>query len=258
MKKVILFLLFGYLLQSCSISFTTSTLRVPEKQMLNLSPDVQLSLTGAVYMNFFGFMKSDFIPASTQIIAKDKVIYIDPVIVSDPQKADYIFITHAHADHFWKPEIEKLSTSKTLIIAPKSVTKKISEYKTCTTHLGEVAQLADLTYEVIPAYNLKHKKLQMTIHKNTDDFAGYVLSIDSVRIYHAGDTDFIPELKDLKKITVALLPIGIGKTAMNPVDAAEATNTIHPKIVVPIHYEPNKNQELEFSNLVDQSIQVKY
>lgn len=256
MKTVYLVLILGFTLQSCSISFTASSQRMPEKKVLQINPDVQLSLTGAVYMNFFGLKKSDYIPASTQIITKNKVLYIDPILVNDTQKADYILITHNHADHFWEPEIKRLLKPETIIIAPESITKKLTNNKTRTIHLGDIIEFDDLKCEVFPAYNLKEKKAQMTIHQKSDEFAGYFITLDTIRIYHAGDTDFIPEMKNLRHIDVALLPIGGGITSMSPVDAAAAANEIKPDFVVPIHYEPGKNHEMEFSKLVDKNIIV--
>lgn len=250
-------IILALVVQSCSIKFVSSSKRLPKNQVLTINSNIQLSLTGAVYMNFFGLMKADFIPASTQIIIKKKVVYIDPLNVADTLKADYIFITHAHADHFWPTDIENLSKPTTILVAPRSVLKKIKTVNCVESHLTEKYFFDEFICEVVPAYNLKHKKTNLTIHKHSNEFNGYVLTIDSIRIYHAGDTDFIPEMNKLHQLDIALLPIGTGKTAMTPSTAAAAANQIKPDIVVPIHYEPGKGHEIEFSKWVDKQIKVE-
>lgn len=239
------------------ITYTASKTAVSEKKVLQLSPTMQLSLTKAVRMKVAGIQIANFVPATTQIIANDLVIYIDPVVTSDTLKADYIFITHAHADHFWKPEIKKLVKPATLIVAPEVITKELSKYKTKTTQTNMFIDFGRFNCQVVPAYNLKEKKHQMIMHQPNNNFAGYVLSFDSISIYHAGDTDFIPEIRQLTNIDVAIVPIGVGKTAMTPSEAASACNVIHPKYVVPIHYVPGKNAELEFQNLLNKDIVCK-
>jgi len=92
----------------------------------------------------------------------------------------------------------------------------------------------------------------MPLHKKGDLFLGYMITIDSLTFYFAGDTDFIPEMKKMKNITYAFLPIGEGKTAMNPLSAAAAATVIKPRFVIPFHYETEKNSEYKFWNAMDQ------
>ena len=111
--------------------------------------------------------------------------------------------------------------------------------------------LADIKCEIVPAYNR-----WLHFHPRLFKFVGYILTINGIRLYHAGDTDFIPEMKGFKNITVALVPICVGLLAMNPEQAAAAINTIKPLIAVPMHYEIGKNNAEKFKQLVDIGIKV--
>lgn len=97
----------------------------------------------------------------------------------------------------------------------------------------------------------------MSAHKKGNNNVGYVITLGNKRIYLAGDTDLIPEMKELHDINLAFLPIGEGKTAMDPQSAAEAANIIRPGIVIPTHYETGENKPADFSKLVDTSIIIK-
>lgn len=246
-------------LSSCSIiSMSRSELRETNPEKTVLSADCKVSSTGAIYMNFAGVAKGDFLPASTKIEFRDKLIYIDPVVIDDTAKADIIFITHAHTDHFHKPDIDKIVSEKTLIIGPKPVTKKLKGYNIKTITPGDTFGLEEVKCKVVEAYNLKKSPFSITPHKKSNKFTGYILSLDSIRIYHGGDTDFIPEMSNFTGITVAIVPIGTGNTAMNPEDAAKAINLIQPQIAIPIHYDLGEGNEETFKKLVTENIQVSF
>jgi len=256
MKRAsLIILIVGMMFQSC-IKIVQSSYRIPNPKCIEAG-NCKISSTGAVYLNLFGLIKTDFVTAGIKIEFDSLLIYIDPLVVDDTTKADYIFITHNHLDHFSKTDIKKLTKPETIFVGPGTISKNISKnfrnniLKTVVT--GDNIDFGKIKCEVVYSYNLKSK-----MHKKGNDNVGYIISCDSTRIYIAGDTDFIPEMKDLKNITVAIIPIGTGKTAMNPVDAAKAANLIHPKIVIPIHYELGKNREKEFSNLVDKDIDVQF
>jgi len=203
-------------------------------------------------MNYFGMIKADFMPSSVKIACKDIVIYCDPLVVEDTSKADYIFITHNHLDHFSKTDINQLIKPQTVLIAPENITNKYKHIVHHTAKIGAETELEKIRFEVIASYNLKSK-----MHTKCDNFVGYVITCDNTRIYIAGDTDFIPEMKDLKNISVAIVPIGEGKTAMDPESASEAVNLINPKIAIPVHYYLNKNRERSFLEKVNKSIEVR-
>ncbi len=252
MKKIIIFSLFLTLFLQACISIKKSDLRKPERKIIQID-DCKISSTGAVYMKILGFMKADFMPASVKIQTDSLLLYIDPIIVEDTIVADYIFITHNHLDHFSKNDINKISDKNTLIVAPKTVTKKLKNKKTKTVSIGDKYIFKKFNVEVVESYNINS-----SLHKKGNKFVGYVITYNATRIYIAGDTDFIPEMEELKNITVAIIPIGEQKTAMNPQTASKAANIIKPDIVIPIHYELELNREKDFCKLVDKNIEVKF
>lgn len=236
---------------SC-ISINKSTYRESEPNVFQID-NCEISSSGAVYMNIFNYIKTDFVPASVKIVCADLVIYCDPLIVEDTAKADFIFVTHDHPDHFSKKDIDKLIKPETVLIAPESIARKYGHIENHSAIIATQTDLGKIKFEVVESYNINSK-----IHKKGSNFVGYVIVCDTTRIYFAGDTDLIPEMKELRDITVAIVPIGEGKTAMNPEDAAEAVNMINPAIAIPVHYELNKNRENRFLENVNDMIEVRF
>lgn len=156
--------------------------------------------------------------------------YIDPYVMppGEPKKADAIFVTHRHYDHCNDGNIRKLSIlGTTAVVAPEgctSMNRKMAE--------GETLTIAGIRTTAVPAYNMDKR-----FHPRGLGI-GYVLAFpDGTKVYHAGDTDFIPEMAGLatEKIDVALLPIG-GTYTMDRGEAEQAAVAIKPKIVVPMHF----------------------
>lgn len=159
-----------------------------------------------------------------------KIIYIDPWEIKEPQKADIILITHSHYDHCSCEDIEKIADSNTLIIAPPDCKNSLSTLRNIKTIApGEKIEIEDLTVEAIAAYNINKQ-----FHPKNNNWVGYILTLEGVRIYHAGDSDFIPEMKGLN-IDIALLPIG-GTYTMNAEEAARAVKEMQVKQVIPMHF----------------------
>ena len=248
---VILVIVVLFLLGCIKITITRSDKRNLIPQSIQLPDNINLTSLGAVNIN-----NVDFFPSGLKIEIQGKVIYIDPLVIEDTKPADYIFITHAHPDHLSLSDIEKIVKEETLIICPKKATKKLSGYKIKEVKPGDVLNLGDIKCEAVAAYNIKPKFLWIKAHPKSAMNVGYILTINGVRIYHAGDTDFVPEMKGIKDITVAMIPIGGDKLTMNPEQAATAINMIKPETVVPMHYELGKDQVEIFKKLVDKSIQV--
>ncbi|MBN1950786.1 MAG: MBL fold metallo-hydrolase [Bacteroidales bacterium] len=251
MKKAIFSLFILVSLSSC-ISLKESRLALPEPKPIEAG-SCEISSPGAIYMNFFGLIRSDFLPAAIKIKTDSLLIYSDPQLFGPDRPADYIFITHNHYDHFSKKEIARLSDGKTRIIAPVTVTKKLKKSRCITAHVGDELEFGGLTVEVVESYNTLS-----SLHKKGNNYLGYVLTLGGIRVYIAGDTDFIPEMKELKNIDVAILPIGEGKTAMNPESASRAAQTIQPQLVIPIHYEVGEGREKTFSDILDPEIPLKF
>ncbi|MBI5148577.1 MBL fold metallo-hydrolase [Candidatus Pacearchaeota archaeon] len=174
-------------------------------------------------------------------IKNKKVIYIDPFqISSTAEKADVILITHSHYDHCSVPDINKIVKEGTVIVCTvdcqSSITKVEKKINMQVLEAGDKIKVQEMTIQAIPAYNPKKP-----FHTKEEGWVGYAINIENVVIYHAGDTDYIEEMKKLtgfgKKGTtfIALLPIG-GKFTMNAEEAAQAASIIKPTIAIPIHY----------------------
>ncbi len=168
--------------------------------------------------------------AAFRITSADKVVYIDPWDISASNDADIILITHPHYDHCSPSDVEKLSKGNTVVLAPTECAAKLKNAKAIVP--GQKMAFGDITIEAVPAYNVKPER--QNYHKKQDNWVGYVVEIAGKRIYHAGDTDKIPEMSSLRGIDLALLPCG-GTYTMTGAEAGEAANAINPEIAIPMH-----------------------
>ena len=171
--------------------------------------------------------------ASFQIKADGKNVYIDPYEGEYKEKADLILVTHSHHDHYDIFKIEKIAKEDTVIICPSECASKLRG-NVKTLRPGEKTKVNDIIVEAVPAYNYKRFRSPGNPFHPKGFGIGYIITVDEKRIYHAGDTDFIPEMKNLKDISLALLPSGGTYTMDNP-EAAEAALAIKPKAVIPMH-----------------------
>jgi len=163
-------------------------------------------------------------------------VYIDPwKLAADAPPADLILITHDHYDHFSPDDIARLSTPRTTLIGPASVTAKIDGVAAVTLGAGETATVGGVTVTAVPAYNIdKFRQPGEVFHPRAAGGLGYIVELDGRSIYHAGDTDAIPEMRDVR-CDVALLPVS-GTYVMTAEEAAEACRMISAAAVVPMHY----------------------
>jgi L-ascorbate metabolism protein UlaG (beta-lactamase superfamily) len=164
-----------------------------------------------------------------------KTILIDPWELKETPKADIILVTHMHFDHFSSDDINRARTSGTLVIAPYEAKKDISgNFKVAEPGM-KVAENG-IIIEAIPAYNTtKFKSPGEPFHPKSSRWVGYIINISGTLIYHAGDTDAIPEMQSLLGIDIALVPVG-GTYTMTAIEAANACNSFKPKIAVPMHW----------------------
>ncbi|MCD7924241.1 MAG: MBL fold metallo-hydrolase [Bacteroides sp.] len=175
---------------------------------------------------------------SLMIEYNNQYIQIDPVTNQPPKtdystypKADFILVTHEHADHLDPQAIETLSKPETQIILNKNSEEKLG--KGTVMKNGDELTLANgIKIEAVPAYNTTKEHLQFH-PKGRDN--GYILNIDGLRIYIAGDTEDIPEMDQIKNIDVAFLPCNQPYT-MTPEQLAKAARMITPKVLYPYHY----------------------
>lgn len=164
-------------------------------------------------------------------------IQVDPVSMyadySTFPKADIILITHEHDDHFDPKAIKTLSKDNTLLIMNEASAKKLGNPKAKIMKNGDKIKVSDLiSIEAVPAYNTTPGREQFHPHHRDN---GYVLTIDGLRIYIAGDTEDIPEMKNLKDIDIAFLPVNQPYT-MTVTQAVNAAKMFSPKILYPYHF----------------------
>jgi L-ascorbate metabolism protein UlaG (beta-lactamase superfamily) len=174
-------------------------------------------------------------------IRNSLVVYIDPYNIKDGmEKADLIFLTHSHYDHCSVADIQKIVKEGTRIIAPADCQSKVVRFKEPiqieVVEPGRELKFGDIKIDVLPAYNE-----DKPFHSKEEGWVGYLIKINGLIIYHAGDTDKIPEMQKLTghkqagKKFVALLPIG-GRFTMSAEEAVEAAKMIKPDIAIPMHY----------------------
>ncbi len=161
-------------------------------------------------------------------IASDIIIYTDPYNIKKHDKADIILITHEHFDHCSPEDIKKIQTKDTIIVAPDCGSKLTGTVKTIKT--GQTLSLKGVSIQAVPAYNTNKQ-----FHPKGKSWVGYIITVQGVRIYLAGDTDYIPEMNSLKNIDIALLPVS-GTYVMTAEEAAQAAIAIQPKVAIPMHY----------------------
>ncbi len=158
----------------------------------------------------------------------EKTIYIDPYEIKSPGKADIICVTHDHFDHCSPGDIKKLQGDQTVIVAPADCLKKLSGNLKAIKP-GEKLNVQGIEIEAVPAYNTNKD-----FHPRKNGWVGYIMTLNKVRVYHAGDTDQIPEMKNIKA-SIALLPVS-GTYVMTADEAAQAALDIKPTIAIPMHY----------------------
>lgn len=166
-------------------------------------------------------------------------IYIDPYRVADgAPPADLILVTHGHYDHFSPADIQALSHKETWLIAPASVAEQVAG-RVLSIAPGEMVEpdfARGLAVRGVAAYNTSKRNPEGELfHPREAGLLGYDLNIRGERLYHAGDTDVIPEMDEVAGVDVALLPVS-GTYVMTPEEAAEAARRIQPRLAVPMHW----------------------
>lgn len=167
--------------------------------------------------------------AAVRLRAKDACVCIDPFQLGESFQADVLCITHEHYDHLSPPDIGKVATDKTTVFAAESACQKIQ--RPCTPlRPGQAGEAGGVKVKAVEAYNTDKPYHPRGLG------VGFVVELEGVRVYHAGDTDFVPEMEALAgKVDVALLPVS-GTYVMDAAQAAQAARAIQPKLAIPMHY----------------------
>ena len=190
--------------------------------------------------------------ASFKICHEDTVIYIDPWKLKDSfGDATLVFVSHSHGDHYSPEDIAKVSGPDTRLIASADVVAKEKAGEAIMP--GLMIELEGVRVRGVAAYNV-----DKVFHPKKNNWVGFLIEIGSKRIYYAGDTDLTDEMKGLKDIDVALLPVG-GTYTMNAEEAAEATRHIKPKQAIPYHWGDivgDRNDAEQFAELAECEVKV--
>jgi len=218
-----------------------------------------------------------FPPSWFQIKAGSHIIYIDPAYLKtnfahypkrieyskwpDPidglpeelEKGDIILITHHHKDHCKKVTVNRLKKEKTKILATKQCSKELGKGFTVVKPGMEI-EINNIRVKTVEAYNDKRDGKVKIMHRKGIG-VGYVITVEGKTIYHAGDTDLIPEMEYIKNVDVALLPIGGRDFTMGLLEAIQAAKRINPKVIIPMHrFESNPE---EYKKLVEKKADIK-
>lgn len=171
-------------------------------------------------------------------ISDSKAVYIDPYQITGEGEADLLLITHEHFDHLSLDDVKKVVSEKTVVVTtpmakPQLAGLRVKEVKTVKP--GDRVDVEGVIVEAIPAYNLnKFRSPGQVFHPKEDGKVGFVLTLQETKIYHAGDTDVVPEMSAIQP-DVALLPVS-GTYVMTAKEAAEAVRLLKPKLAIPMHY----------------------
>ena len=193
---------------------------------------------------------------SSIVINAEKFIYIDPFrIKQNYENADIILITHDHYDHYSEEDIQKVKKEDTIIVIPEDLLENVRKLGFIKDNIiavkpNEKYTVENIAIETILAYNINKN-----FHPKENNWLGYILTIENIKYYIAGDTDITDENKEVK-CDVALVPIG-GTYTMDYKEAAELINYIKPKIAIPTHYSEivgKKEDAIEFVKLINPDI----
>ena len=234
--------MFKKLLSLAFVMLTCLACNSQKTEQIKVGDDDVLRTKSGKEMSFL------FIKHASFVINYDNLsIQIDPVSKMEPAtdystfpKADFIFVTHEHFDHFDKDAIASLTGEKTQVILNKKCAEMLGSGTAMSN--GETLKLRDdITVEAVPAYNTTEGHQQFH-PKGRDN--GYVLTLDGLRIYIAGDTEDIPEMEQLKDIDIAFLPCNQPYT-MTPEQLAHAATMIKPGVVYPYHFSETPADEMK-------------
>ncbi len=173
----------------------------------------------------------------TFVLQGSKTIVLDPFKAKGDYKADVLLISHEHSDHFSEDDLRRFSGPSTVFVAPRQCEGPLRQFRQekRIVEPGQSVEVAGVGIQAVPAYNLnKFREPGRVFHPKEDKKVGYVVTLDGVRFYHAGDSDATPEMKALD-VDVAFLPVS-GTYVMTAEEAAEAAGAMKVKVAVPMHF----------------------
>jgi L-ascorbate metabolism protein UlaG (beta-lactamase superfamily) len=171
-------------------------------------------------------------------ISNDTTIYIDPFKLDEPDQADIVLISHEHFDHCSREDIEQVITDDTVLICNANSLSKVNKLPVAeliSAAPGDTFDINDVHIHAVPAYNTnKFRSENQPFHPRDDHHCGYIITMEDITIYYAGDTDPIDEMHDIT-CDIALLPVS-GEYVMTAEEAAKAVDLVNPTIAIPMHY----------------------
>jgi L-ascorbate metabolism protein UlaG (beta-lactamase superfamily) len=180
-----------------------------------------------------------------------KTIYLDPYQIEGGPTADLILISHEHFDHCSVEDVAKIQDSNTVIVTEKDSAKKLTG-DVRVLKPGDSLTVNDVNIQTVPSYNT-----DKDFHPQANNWLGFIVETEGVKVYHAGDSDFIPEMKDLE-VDIALLPVS-GTYVMRADQAVEAALAINPKLAIPMHYGAivgDEQDALDFKKALEGKVDV--
>ncbi|MCF8130373.1 MAG: MBL fold metallo-hydrolase [Deltaproteobacteria bacterium] len=181
----------------------------------------------------------------------EKIVYFDPYQIETGPKADLILITHEHFDHCSPEDVAKIQGPETIIVTDKDSKEKLTG-DIRVLKPGETLSLDGIKISAVPSYNT-----DKDFHPRKNGWLGFLVEISGITVYHAGDTDFIPEMEALN-VDIALLPVS-GTYVMTADQAAKAALAIRPRLAIPMHYGAivgGSQDALDFKNALEGQVEV--
>lgn len=174
-----------------------------------------------------------------KLVGGGAVVYLDPwQLPAGVEPANIVLVSHDHFDHCAPDDIARVCTPHTTVLVAEACVAKLSGLTANVRAVapGERIELGGVTVETVPAYNVdKFREAGQPFHPRESGYVGFLVTLEGKRFYHAGDSDFIPEMKELGPIDVAFLPVS-GTYVMTAEEAMAAARAIRPKLAVPMHY----------------------
>jgi L-ascorbate metabolism protein UlaG (beta-lactamase superfamily) len=198
------------------------------------------------FLNKIEWLKSTHPYGSACIrINHKKIIYFDPSFLSEKNletKADLILITHTHDDHFSVETLKNLVNPNTIIVCPSDCEEELLlnhyDFNIYIIKLGEDIKIHNVKITAFPSYS-------STAHPSSVEWLGYIIELENFRIYHSGDSGFIPEMNQLRNIDIALLTVR-EPYMMSPKEVLQAIDAFKPKILIPIHWIEEEKHDIEY------------
>jgi L-ascorbate metabolism protein UlaG (beta-lactamase superfamily) len=185
-------------------------------------------------------------------IKGEMILYIDPWKIEGGEAADIILISHSHHDHLSPDDVKTLQKEGTVVVTTEDCARQI-EGDVRVLRPGDEVIINDVTVEAVPSYNL-----EKAFHPRAEKWIGFLVTMGGKRIYYCGDTDFIPEMRNIRA-DIVIAPVG-GTYTMTAEEAARAVNVIKPEAAIPIHYDDIvgsiKDAE-RFRDLCECSVDIK-